>query len=222
MIRQLIIPGIIAAAAHAALLIEPPQTTQPQQVDNTGFTEFKLDELPPIPVIPDNDPPEKDRVVVEMSATKPPPFVPDTMSTAIDNPFTVTYQPMMNVSQITGDITMQIPPGNYGNPATTVRDLGIFDPSQLDNKPRTIFQSAPDYPYGLKNRGETGEVLVTFTVDERGYVQDPRVVRSSHPDFDAPTLRAVAKWRFEPGRNGGKRVKFRMSVPVSFTLNDEA
>lgn len=222
MIRQLIIPGIIAAAAHAALLIEPPEPAKPPPEDKTGFKEFKLDELPTIPHVPDNDPPEKNRVAVDVPALKPPPFVPDKMSTAIDNPFTVAYQPMLNVSRVTGDITMTIPPGNYGNPATTVRELGIYDPSQLDNKPRTIFQSAPDYPYGMKNRGEQGEVLVTFMVDERGYVQDARVVRSSHPDFEAPTLRAVAKWRFEPGRKGGKRVKFRMSVPVSFTLNDEA
>jgi protein TonB len=64
-------------------------------------------------------------------------------------------------------------------------------------------------------------VVVNFTVDENGNVQDVRAVRSSHQEFEMPTIRAVSKWRFEPGRKDGKRVRFRMSVPVAFTLNEE-
>jgi protein TonB len=38
--------------------------------------------------------------------------------------------------------------------------------------------------------------------------------------FEEPTLRAVAKWQFEPGRRDGRIVKFRMTVPVLFNLNE--
>ena len=58
-----------------------------------------------------------------------------------------------------------------------------------------------------------------FVVDEAGRVLDPHVVRSNDPVFEAPTLRAVAKWRFEPGRKNGQVVRFRMSVPVAFAVN---
>ena len=33
-------------------------------------------------------------------------------------------------------------------------------------------------------------------------------------------LRAVAKWRFEPGRRHGQIVRFRMVVPIHFSLNE--
>ena len=49
---------------------------------------------------------------------------------------------------------------------------------------------------------------------------DPRVVKSSDRMFEEPTLRAVAKWQFEPGRRAGRIVRFRMAVPVVFNLNE--
>ena len=57
-----------------------------------------------------------------------------------------------------------------------------------------------------------------YVVDEAGHVLDPHVVRSSEPIFEAPTLRAVAKWRFEPGQVHGRPVRFRMAVPVAFAV----
>lgn len=90
----------------------------------------------------------------------------------------------------------------------------------LDETPRTRSQVAPAYPATERNSGITGEVLVEFTVDESGRVSSARVVRSSHGAFEAPTLRAVEKWRFEPGKKNGRPVCFRMMAPVVFSLND--
>ena len=97
---------------------------------------------------------------------------------------------------------------------------GIVASNLLDNPPRTRSQIAPAYPYEARSGGRPGEVLVEFTVDESGKVLNPRVVRSSEAVFESPTLRAIAKWRFEPGRSHGKPVRFRMAVPVLFSLND--
>lgn len=90
----------------------------------------------------------------------------------------------------------------------------------LDNSPRTRFQAAPVYPYSAKRDGTSGEVLVEFVVDETGSVLDPRVVRSTNPVFEESSLRAVAKWKFEPGKRHGQVVRFRMTVPVVFTLSE--
>jgi protein TonB len=68
--------------------------------------------------------------------------------------------------------------------------------------------------------GLGGEVWVEFALDEAGRVLRARVVRSSDPMFDEPTLRAVAKWRFEPGRKNGRPVSFRMVAPVNYRLSD--
>ena len=96
---------------------------------------------------------------------------------------------------------------------------GVISFEGLDNSPRTRSQVAPVYPAVERNAGITGEVLVEFTVDETGRVLRPRVVRSTHAAFEASTLRAVEKWRFEPGKKNGRAVRFRMMVPVRFSLD---
>ena len=40
--------------------------------------------------------------------------------------------------------------------------------------------------------------------------------KSSHPAFEQPALQAVRRWRFEPGKRGGKPVSFKMRVPITF------
>ena len=108
----------------------------------------------------------------------------------------------------------------HGAIDSTIRTVGIFNPAALDNPPRTRFQAAPFYPPEKRKLGETGEVWVEFDVDAAGAVHNPRVTKSSDRAFEEPTLRAVAKWRFEPGKRHGKVVAFRMTVPVIFSLND--
>lgn len=88
----------------------------------------------------------------------------------------------------------------------------------LDDPPRARLQSAPLFPHTARREGVSGEVTVEFVVDEEGRVLAPRVVSSSREVFEEPTLRAVAKWRFHPGRSGGRLVRFRMVVPVVFTV----
>lgn len=100
-------------------------------------------------------------------------------------------------------------------------DLGSIIPSgALDNPPHTRTQISPNYPYHAQTTGLTGTVWVEFIVDRDGYVHDPVVVRSTDRVFEEPTVRAVSRWRFEPGKRGGRPVSFRMVVPVVFNLTD--
>lgn len=122
---------------------------------------------------------------------------------------------------IVGDVRQIV---DVGRPDGDIRGLvaakGIFSPGALDNPPRTRYQAAPFYPPEKRRLGETGEVWVEFDVDETGVVHNPRVTTSSDRAFEEPTLRAVAKWRFEPGKRHGQVVAFRMTVPVIFSLNE--
>jgi protein TonB len=90
----------------------------------------------------------------------------------------------------------------------------------LDKSPSTRFQATPIYPHAAKAQGLNGEVIVEFMVDESGRVHDPHVVSSSDRVFEENALRAVAKWVFEPGKRNNHVVRFRMSVPIIFKLND--
>ncbi|MBE36925.1 MAG: hypothetical protein CMI16_15450 [Opitutaceae bacterium] len=47
----------------------------------------------------------------------------------------------------------------------------------------------------------------------------PYLINRTDRRFEEAALRAVSKWRFEPGRRHGRVVQFRMAVPIIFRLN---
>jgi TonB family protein len=55
-------------------------------------------------------------------------------------------------------------------------------------------------------------------VDPQGNVAKVGVISSSHPDFEAPAVEALLKWRFRPGLKDGKPVPTHMKVPIIFEL----
>lgn len=64
---------------------------------------------------------------------------------------------------------------------------------------RAVSTPAPDYPPAALRAGESGEVIVEFTVNPDGSVSNARVVRANPPrTFDRAALNAVRRWRFQP------------------------
>ena len=63
-----------------------------------------------------------------------------------------------------------------------------------------------------------GFVDVGFIVDSNGVVQNVRVISSSQREFETAATQAVAKWKFKPGKKGGKGVATNMSVLLNFHL----
>lgn len=93
---------------------------------------------------------------------------------------------------------------------------GAFSMSEIDQRPRAVFQVAGSYPSELRSRKVEGVVTLLFIVDETGRVVNPRIEKSSHPEFEAPALDALRQWKFEPAIKAGKRVSCRMRVPIRF------
>jgi protein TonB len=91
--------------------------------------------------------------------------------------------------------------------------------ADLDRVPRARLQPAPDYPFAMRSRRIEGTVVVEFLVDELGKVYSTAVLRATNPGFEEAALRAVARWKFESGYKDGRRVRFRMSVPVVFRID---
>lgn len=107
--------------------------------------------------------------------------------------------------------------------AGTGGDLeSVFSIADLDQKPRPVFQTPPNYPFELRKRKVEGSVYVLFVVDEDGKVVNPKVEKTSNPGFDAPALEAVRQWKFEPGVRNGQKVRFKMRVPVRFSAGQGA
>ena len=94
-----------------------------------------------------------------------------------------------------------------------------FDPSKLDQLPVAKYQTPPQYPYEMRQRGVTGQVVVDFIVDARGNVRNASVVRSTNSAFESAAVAAVGKWKFSPGRKDGRAVMTHMVVPIEFTLD---
>jgi protein TonB len=93
---------------------------------------------------------------------------------------------------------------------------GIFSMAELDQKPQATYQPAPTYPPELQRQRIGGTVTILFVVGAAGTVEDAKVESSPHPTLEREALAAVRKWRFDPGRRGGKPVPFRMRVPITF------
>jgi protein TonB len=91
-----------------------------------------------------------------------------------------------------------------------------FSMSEIDQRPRAVHQVAGAYPSEMRSRNVEGVVTMIFIVDETGRVANPRVEKSSHPEFEKPALDAVRQWKFEPAVKAGKRVGCRMRVSVRF------
>ena len=77
------------------------------------------------------------------------------------------------------------------------------------------------YPPQAIRDNVQGRVVVQMLIDSLGYVGDVKVVRSVREDLDQEAVRVVKSLpRFSPGRQFGKCVNVRYTLPVTFKLKD--
>ncbi len=74
------------------------------------------------------------------------------------------------------------------------------------------------YPVIAKKAGIEGRVMLQFIIDEQGRVSESKVVRGIGGGCEEEALRAFQTMRFRPGKQRGKPVKVKMSLPVTFRL----
>lgn len=75
------------------------------------------------------------------------------------------------------------------------------------------------YPTIAQENGVQGRVIVQFVVNSDGTIVDPVVMRSVDPYLDKEALRVIKmmpKWK--PGKQRGKAVRVKYTVPVTFKL----
>ena len=93
----------------------------------------------------------------------------------------------------------------------------VEDPPELIGGIQALHKKI-SYPPIAKKAGVEGRVTVQFVVDENGDVRDAVVLRGIGAGCDEEALRAVMASKFKPGRQRGKAVKVKMSLPVTFKL----
>lgn len=218
------VPALVAATFHVVLLlgIRPPVPT------GIGATiaepPFKL---PPMPVElitpPKLDPEFTNEQVKPLEKPGPVKPITEDRSTVLrpDLPPTPFDPPTTRPPSVE-----KLIPQEWGDGSTGKRSIGgpdgapIFALDKLDAQPRAKVQVPPDYPFALRSAGIEGNAMIEFDVNASGQVVSARALSSTHREFADAAVRAVLKWRFEPGKRYGKPVPFRMVVPVGFTVTD--
>ncbi|GAB5521720.1 MAG: energy transducer TonB [Rhodothermales bacterium] len=75
-----------------------------------------------------------------------------------------------------------------------------------------------EYPEMARIAGVEGMVVVQMVISANGHPSDITVMRSAGDLLDTAALDAVKKLEFTPGRQRGKAVAVRMSIPIRFRL----
>lgn len=217
MSRDLIIGILLSVAFHVGVLFgdklipdkpKPKKVVEPEQ-------KIQLMEMPKM------EEPEPEIVEVN-EEVKPldlaPPMQQDVPQLATPDSFVQKIQPPPP-ENIAISASMNIVP-EVRDP-NMFRGMKVFDISMLDQTPQPRFQARPQYPFEMRRAGISGEVVVDFIVDTNGDVQNAYALRSTQREFEAAAVAAVTKWKFKPGRKGGRDVPTHMQVPIVFTLNEE-
>lgn len=217
--RPLLLPVAASLGAHALLFLgftagEPEVIAGPSEdPPMVELTFVRPPDDEPLEVPKGTDRPEREKEAVSV------PALPELIRVVSndDGPIMEPTKPV----PFAGTPVKNIPPA-WTPEGESIGPKGppVFPAHLLDNEPKARFRSAPVYPFEAKRNGVRGEVVVEFEVNERGEVMSPRVVRSTDSIFEAPTLRAVSKWTFEPGRKDGRAVRFRMMIPIVFNLHE--
>lgn len=213
-------PVCVAAAVHGALLFGFPKSARPALVRPEIIEIVCGLPLPP---------PEEELVALvrnestetTTSSDRDPLPRPDVAPSTERDRTVVITRPDVTTPAV-GDwptFVVRTPPGPLGDGEGLWRDR-IELSGSLDRAPRTRLQTAPLYPAEARRDGRSGIVTVEFVVNEAGEVMTPRVTGATDRIFEEAALRAVAKWRFEPGRRHGQVVRFRMVVPIHFSLSE--
>ncbi len=86
--------------------------------------------------------------------------------------------------------------------------------------PRVTASQPPSYPSSARSRGIEGRVVVRFTLDKEGGIEDLEIVESSGNDaLDQAALQAAEEFRFSPGLDGyGRPVRCYAYQPFTFRL----
>ncbi|HVO76396.1 MAG TPA: energy transducer TonB [Candidatus Bathyarchaeia archaeon] len=96
----------------------------------------------------------------------------------------------------------------------------VFESYELDQPPQAVVKEPPSYPYKARELGVEGSVQVKMLVQKDGSVGDVKILDARPKGvFDEAVYQALAQWRFNPGKVGGKAVMAWVVTTVHFDLN---
>jgi protein TonB len=180
---------------------EPPEPEKPKELPRPDFQPRQMEYSPPSPPeLPELkiDMPNIDLGRIEISKPKGP-------------------KPATQPRPKPAPEPQKMEPKTRPKPATQKTRFSL---GEVDSHPRLVHKVNPTYPFRAKRRGVEGKVVVRFLVDKQGLVSEFSVVQAEPEGvFEESALKAVTKWRFEPGMKDKKPVSTWVQVPIRFELS---
>jgi protein TonB len=214
--KDLIIGIAVSLALHSSIYVfskknPPPPRIAPPKEEVVQFVMPPLDEEKEDKVEEMNDEPVEN-IIAPPSLMDTPTIVPVDAFTQ-----TLTPPPPPGLTPSKGAITIPVnkPGANFGKGISN-----LFNVGDLDQQPVARVRPAPTYPYDMRRAGINGTVVVEFIINTEGDVIQTQIVRSSHREFEMPAIQAVSKWKFKPGRKGGRVVNVRASQLLEFNATE--
>lgn len=106
-------------------------------------------------------------------------------------------------------------------PEEKVYEVTEVAPQFPDGTPALMkyLSKAIKYPTDAIENGVQGRVIVQFIVNADGTIYDPKIVKSVSESLDKEALRVIrAMPTWSPGKDKGKAVRVKFTVPVMFKL----
>lgn len=75
-----------------------------------------------------------------------------------------------------------------------------------------------EYPEVAKRTGIQGKVYALAFINEKGGVDDVKIIKGLGGGCDEATIAAIKKSKFTPGKQEGKPAKIKMSLQIQFKL----
>ncbi|MCF7686941.1 MAG: energy transducer TonB [Cephaloticoccus sp.] len=92
----------------------------------------------------------------------------------------------------------------------------IYGFSEIDEKPRPIYQVGPELPEALRKSGKGATAQIEFIIDHHGRVKLPRIISSNEEAFGWAAATAVSRWVFSPAVKDGQPAYVRVRVPIAY------
>ena len=234
-IRAMLIAGITFTLAVAGPLLWEKFGPKPEVEE---FKEVVIDmaklpppppanpNIPPPPPLPTQPPPPMVKtikftppeVAPDEEVIEPPPKVEEVQKAAISN---VTNEgapdaPVVDNIEVTG--------AGDGNGVVAAPVEEIFTVvEQMPEAPYNIQKYLADnirYPANATRNEIQGIVYVNFVVGPDGSISNPAIMKGIGYGCDEEALRVVSKLpNWNPGKQGGRAVQVRISLPIRFKLN---
>jgi TonB family protein len=94
----------------------------------------------------------------------------------------------------------------------------VYQPGPDVTPPKVVSEVKPAYTAEARRAGIQGVVGLECVVEKDGHPGEIRVTKALDPGLDEEAVKALRRWRFEPGKKDGKPVRVRIDIEMTFTL----